>query len=128
MKISKISKGLLLGLTLMLGVSAFAANKARLRVEDPLSVAGKQLKSGDYTVSWEGAGPDVQLSIMQGSKVIATTAAHIVNMDHAADHDSAVFNMSNGERDLAEIRFSGKKFVLAITGQGGGASGGSSSR
>jgi hypothetical protein len=127
MQISKLSKGMLLGLALTLATSALAATKAKLRVDDPLSVAGKELKAGDYTVSWDGNGPDVQLSIMKGNKVVATTPAHIVNMDHAAEQDSAVVNTNNGTRDLSEIRFSGKKFSLAINGGGGGASSGASS-
>jgi hypothetical protein len=129
MQISKSSKGLLLGLALMLGTSAFAANKANLRVDNPLSVAGKELGTGDYTVSWDGNGPDVQLSIMKGKKVVATAPAHIVNMDRAPEHDSAVINMNNGTRDLSQIRFSGKKYALAIGSEGGSsASGGSGVR
>jgi hypothetical protein len=129
MQISKLSKGLLLGLAMVLGTSAFAANKAKLRVDDPLSVAGNELKTGDYTVSWDGNGPDVQLNIMKGSKVVATTPARIVNTDRAPDHDSAVVNMKGGSRDLTEIRFSGKKYALAIGGEAGGsASGGSGVR
>jgi hypothetical protein len=128
MQISKLSKGLLLGLALILGTSAFAANKAKLRVDDPLSVAGTSLKTGDYNLSWEGNGPDVQLSIMKGNKVVATTPAHVMNVDRAPEHDSAVVNVNKGERDLAQIRFSGKKYVLAIGNESGGASSGSSAR
>ena len=129
MQISKLSKGLLLAFTLMLGASAFAANRAKLRVDDPLQVAGKELKSGDYTVSWDGNGPDVQVNILKGNKVVATTPAHIVNRDRASDSDVAVVNMNNGMRDLSEIRFSGKKYVLSINGEtGGGSSGGSGVR
>ena len=43
MKISKISKGLLLGLALLLATTAFAANKGTLQVSDPVTVNGKQI-------------------------------------------------------------------------------------
>src|SRR5690242_12630588 len=42
MTASKISKGLLLGLALLLATSVFAANKGSLQVSDPVTVNGKQ--------------------------------------------------------------------------------------
>ena len=42
MKASKISKGLLLGLALLLATSVFAANKGSLQVSDPVTVNGTQ--------------------------------------------------------------------------------------
>ena len=42
MRVSKISKGLLLGLALLLATSVFAANKGTLQVSDPVTVNGKQ--------------------------------------------------------------------------------------
>ena len=68
MNISKISKGLLLGLALLLAATAFAANKGTLQVTDPITVSGKQIKPGDYIVKWEGNGPDVELSILEWQK------------------------------------------------------------
>ena len=48
MSVSKLSKGLLLGLALLLATSVFAANKRTLQVSDPVTVNGKQLAAGDY--------------------------------------------------------------------------------
>ena len=69
MSVSKISKGLLLGLALLLATSGFAANKGSLQVDDPVTVNGKQLAAGEYTVKWDGAGPNVELNIMKGKNV-----------------------------------------------------------
>ena len=67
MTTSKIYKGLLLGLALLLATSVFAAtNKGSMQVTDPLTVNGKQLPAGDYTVKWDGAGPNVELNILSG--------------------------------------------------------------
>ena len=44
MSVSKVSKGLLLGLALLLATSVFAANKGTLQVSDSVTVNGKQLR------------------------------------------------------------------------------------
>jgi HAMP domain-containing protein len=122
MKIASILKGGLLGLALLLATSAFAANKGSLQVSSPVSVAGKQLAAGDYTVKWEGAGPSVEVSIMQGKNTLAKVPAKVVALDNPSSYDSAVVN-TNGDGS----RFSGKKFALEISGESSGAMGGSSS-
>ncbi len=119
MTTSKISKGLLLGLALLLATSVFAAtNKGSLQVTDPLTVNGKQLPAGDYTVKWDGAGPNVELNIMRGKNVVATVPARMVDLDQSPNRDSLVTNInSDGRKSLNEIRFSGKKFTLAINAE-----------
>jgi len=115
MKSSKLSKGLLLGLALLLATSAFAANKGSLQVSDEVTVSGKQLARGEYTVKWEGNGPNVELNILQGKKVVATAPARLIDLSRSADGDSAVVRKNDdGSRTLAEIRFAGKKYALAL--------------
>ena len=115
MSVSKISKGLLLGLALLLATSVFAANKGTLQVSDPVTVNGKQLAAGDYTVKWEGAGPNVELNILQGKNVVATVPARMVDLERSPDRDSAVTVVnSDGRKSLNEIRFGGKKYAFAI--------------
>jgi len=115
MKASKWSKGLLLGLALLLATSAFASNKGSLAVTDNCMVAGKQLTKGDYKVSWEGNGPDVQLNIMKGKEVVATVPAHMTELNSNAQSDSAILSANtDGSKTLSEIRFAGKKYALAL--------------
>lgn len=115
MKLSKTYKALLLGLTLLLATSAFAASKGSLQVNDKLSVSGKQLAPGDYTVKWEGNGPSVELSILQGRTVVATVPARLIDLSRSADSNAAVVKQNaDGSRSLSEIRFGGKKYALAI--------------
>ena len=78
MSVSKISKGLLLGLALLLATSGFAANKGSLQVDDPVTVNGKPLAAGEYTVKWDGAGPNVEVNIMKGKNVVATVPARML--------------------------------------------------
>jgi hypothetical protein len=129
MKSSKLSKGLLLGLALLLATSAFAANKGSLQVSDEVTVSGKQLARGEYTVKWEGNGPNVELNILQGKKVVATTPARLIDLNRSADGDSAVVRKNDdGSRTLAEIRFAGKKYALAVGNESAKAEAGDSTK
>ena len=128
MNLAKVSKGLILGLALLLSTGAFAASKGTLQLNAPATVAGKQLAAGDYTVKWDGTGPSVQVEILKGKNVVATVPAQVVTLDHASNYDSAVVNTSgDGGRVLSQIRFSGKKLALEVGGEGGASSAGSSS-
>src|ERR1700730_12041806 len=73
----------LFGLTvasLLLGISAFAApaTKGTLKLFDSVSVQGKQLAPGQYTVEWNGEGPNVELSITNGKGAVASVPARVV--------------------------------------------------
>lgn len=110
-------KVLLVGAIVLTAAFAFAENKGSLQVYDKITVNGKQLSPGDYALRWEGNGPEVELSIVKGRQVVATTPAHMVNSEKSADRDSAILKTNaDGTKSLAEIRFSGKKYALAIGG------------
>lgn len=111
----KGSKSLFLGLALLLATSAFAANKGSLQIQEPTSVNGTKLAPGDYKLRWDGNGPSVELSIMQGRKVIAKVPAHVVDLSKPAQNDAAVVkNSEDGTKTLSEVRLSGKKFAFAV--------------
>ena len=111
----KVTKSLVLGLAVLLATSAFAANKGSLQVHEAISVNGQQLTPGDYKVQWDGNGPNVELSIMQGKKVITKVPAHMVDLSKASNADAAVVKSNgDGSKSLAEVRLSGKKFALAV--------------
>lgn len=101
----------------MLTTSVFAASKGSLQVLDQITVNGQPLKAGDYNLKWDGSGANVQLSILKGGKVVATTPAQIVNLQSSPNNNAAVLkNNPDGSRSLSEIRFGGKKYALAIGG------------
>jgi len=119
MKFANISKGLLAGLTLLLATSVFAANthnnKGSLQLQNSVTVSGKTVPAGDYSVKWEGTGSNVQLNILQGSKVVASTSARLVDLNQSSVSDSTVLKSNgDGSKSLAEIRFGGKKFAIAL--------------
>jgi len=116
MKFANLSKGLLLGLALLLATSAFAAvNKGSLQLLDPVTIGGKQLPAGDYSVKWDGNGPNVEVNILQRNKVVATTPARLIDLSQKPNNDAAVLTSSpDGSKSLTEIRFGGKNYALAI--------------
>jgi hypothetical protein len=117
MKITNLSKSLLLGAALLLTTSVFAASKGSLQLMDSITVNGQSLKPGDYNLKWDGTGANVQLSILKGSKVVVTTPAQVVSLPSSPNNNSAVLKSNpDGSRVLSEIRFSGKKYALDLGG------------
>ena len=127
MKFATVTKSLVLGLALLLASSAFAGTKGSLQLNHPVTVNGTQLKAGDYKVEWDGSGPNVELSIMQGKNVVAKVPAHVVDLSTASQSDAAVTKKNDdGSTTLAGVRFQGKKFALELGEAGEGMQSGSS--
>ncbi len=96
MKFATISKSLILGAALLLASSAFAANKANFTFNSPTTVNGTKLKAGDYKLEWDGTGSEVQVSFIQGKKVVAKVPAKLVDLNSNSQNDAAVVN-NNGD-------------------------------
>lgn len=127
MKFATVSKSLVMGLALLVASSAFAATKGSLQLNNPVTINGTTLKPGDYKVQWEGSGPNVELSIIQGKNVVAKAPAHIVELQSAAGQDAAVTRKNDsGPNSLTALRFQGKKFSLELGEAGDGMQSGSS--
>jgi len=126
MKFATVSKGqlvkiLVLGLALMLASSAFALSKGSLQLSNAVTLNGTTLKPGEYKVQWEGSGPNVEVSILQGKNVVATTTAHVVDLQSPSSSDAAVtLKNDSGPNSLSGLRFQGKKFALELTDAGHG--------
>jgi hypothetical protein len=121
MKFSLFSKSLIPTIALALATFAYAgtANKGSLHISDPVQVNGKQLPPGDYTVTWEGDGPSVNLHISRDRKELVSTAARVVPLNQKVSNDMALLSNNQGQRELTGMRFSGKQFELDITGDAG---------
>jgi len=114
MKLSKLSITLLGG-ALLFSVSAFAGggNKASLHLPEKVTVEGKALDPGNYTVEWEGTGPDVQVHILKGKETVATIPARLV--EEAKANSTNAYGSStgaDGTRTLTTIYVGGKKISL----------------
>src|ERR1700689_2464347 len=90
MKFATVSKSMVLGLALLLASSAFAVTKASLQLSNPVIVNGTNLKPGEYKLQWDGSGPNVELSIIQGKNVVAKVPARVVELQTPAANDAAV--------------------------------------
>jgi len=128
MKFATVSKGLLMGLALLLASSAFAASsKGSLQLNNPVLVNGTTLKPGEYKVEWDGSGPSVELSILQGKKVVAKVPAHVVELQTPSNNDAAVTRKNDsGPNTLAGVRFQGKKIAIELGESSDGMQAGSS--
>lgn len=115
MKLSQASKFLVLGLAILLAASAFAESKGVLQLSDKVMVNGQPLAAGQYSVRWNGDGPKVELSIVKNNKVVATVPAHVVTLPDAPINNSAVLSQgTDGNKNLTQVRFGGKRQALAI--------------
>jgi len=115
MKFSKTYAGLLLGTILLLGTTASASNKTTLNLEDAVSIHGTNLPKGQYKVTWEGTGPDIELSFIQSHKTVATTRARLVDLDHPEkDAGYGTRITENGTMSLSTIYFVGRKYDIEI--------------
>jgi hypothetical protein len=118
MKSTLFSRIIFATLALALTTSVFAASdshKSNFEISAATQINGTTIPAGEYTAKWEGSGPTVQVSIMQGRKVVATVPAQIVTLDRAAsDTQAEVRNGSKGERELTALQFAGKKISLEL--------------
>jgi ABC-type nitrate/sulfonate/bicarbonate transport system substrate-binding protein len=118
MKFATVSKSLVMGLALLLASSAFAATKASLTLQNPTTINGTQLKAGDYKLEWDGSGPTVEVSILQGKKVVAKVPAKLVDLNTVSQNNAAVLlKNGDGTTSLTGARFEGKKFALELGGE-----------
>ena len=127
MKFATISKSVVLGLAVLLASSAFAASKANLNLQNPTTINGTKLKAGEYKLAWDGTGPNVEVSILQGKNVIAKVPAKLVDLSSASPNDAAMVKMNgDGTSTLSGARFHGKKYALEIGDSSDGMQAGSS--
>jgi hypothetical protein len=118
---SKISLSLA-AVALMLPLSALAASKNSSNVEipDKVVVNGKQIQPGTYKVEWNGTGPNVEVSILQGHKTVAQVPARIV--DKTYEQQAIVTHQTNsGANVLDQIQLKNKELDLnAQSGENSG--------
>jgi hypothetical protein len=128
MKSLSFFKIMTLAITALLATAAYAAgavHKGNLRIVDTVQVNGKQLPAGDYTVTWEGDGPNVDVHISKGKKEVASAPAKVVTLDQEADQDAVEVSSASGARELTAVRFGGKRYQIDVVSSASGQSGAS---
>jgi hypothetical protein len=115
MKFNTLAMSLLaLGL---FGSSAVAheSNKTTLNLYEKVTVNGKTLNPGKYTVDWEGSGPNVQVNILQGKHTVATTSAHVEEQPSSnANSAYGSTTQPDGTRALTTIFVGGQHTALQL--------------
>jgi hypothetical protein len=105
----------LVALSLSLGAFAKDKNEGKFTLSNPASVGSTQLRPGDYKATWEGSGSDVQVKILQGKNVVATSSAKLV--DNPTRQDSVTVSGDGGARTLDQIDFSSGHKSLVFASQ-----------
>ena len=100
--------------SVLLAASAFAATatKGTLKLYEPVSVQGKQLAAGQYTVEVTGQGPNVELNIVgNGRQAVASIPARLVPVS-AKNRTSgySATKQQDGSSALTTVFFQGKDY------------------
>jgi hypothetical protein len=112
----KLTKMIVPSLVLLMSTSLFAASSGSMSLTEPAQLNGTQLKAGDYKVTWEGTGPEVTVSIMKGSTVVAKAPAHVKELEkNFGSNANLLQRNAEGSVALNGLRFSGKKIALEFT-------------
>src|SRR5271169_3943358 len=80
----------IVALMLMAPVALLAApkNSANVPFTETVTINGASVPPGDYHVVWQGTGPSVDATVLQGNKVIASGPTMLVNAK--SEYDGAV--------------------------------------
>ena len=116
MKLSKIVTTLF-GAALLLASCAFAGetNKTSVNLAEKVTVEGKTIGPGTYKVEWQGTGANVQVTLSQGKRTVATFPAQIneqANNNAVNAYGSAT--EPDGSKSLTAIYVGGKKYILEV--------------
>jgi len=104
-------------LAMCISLSAFAKdknNEGKFSLSSPAQVGSTQLQPGNYTAAWDGSGPEVQVKIMQGKNVVATTSAKLVQKDQRAPYSAVTMSSASGTQTVSELSFGNRKESLVF--------------
>lgn len=101
---------------LMLAVSAMAGDHSgKFNLTSEAQLNGKNLPAGDYKVSWDGQGPEVQVTISKGKNTIVTAPARLVDRESKAVRNAVVLNTNGGGTgSIVELQLAGKQSALVF--------------
>jgi hypothetical protein len=117
MKWNQLAKSAVLALAVMVATSAFAgSNSGSLHLTEGAQINGQSVPAGDYKVRWEGTGSNVEVSFLQGRKVVTKVPARVIELQDKSSYDAAIVDRSSSTPSVSEVRFAGKKFALSLSG------------
>jgi hypothetical protein len=100
----------------LLSAPAFAAKTSQsVNFPEAITVGTTQLPAGDYKVTWDGTGSNVQVTLQQtgtGHPATATVTAKVVDQKNA--RNGYVVDSKGGVKTLETLQFN--KFDVVLTG------------
>jgi hypothetical protein len=95
---------------LMAPVALLAASKdsANVTFTETVTIHGASVSPGDYHVVWQGTGPSVEATILQGKKVVVSAPATLVNAKTQYDGAVETSDGSNNSKVLEAIDWSNR--------------------
>ncbi len=79
-------------------------NRKSITLSEPTIVGSTTLQPGEYTIEWNGSGPDVQVSFSREGTVIATLPATLEAAQNHYDVSVELRLQDSGARSLVDIR------------------------
>jgi hypothetical protein len=118
MKRSSQLTSAMLAVALAMPAISMAATKSQesLSLSKPSKVGDSQLQPGNYKVVWDGNGPDVQVSFLQGKKTVATVPAKLV--EHASTYNSVETSDADNTSKILSIAWKKQSLVFANPASG----------
>ena len=103
----------------LLSAPVFAANNSQtVNIPEAVKVGSTQIPAGNCKVTWTGSGSNVQVSLVEKGKTLATVPATIVEQKH--NLNGITTNTEGGVEVLLAINLSNISLVFAsepVSGQ-----------
>jgi hypothetical protein len=111
----------LLSLTGWAGDSGKAADsgKATIRLYQPATVGSTELAAGEYKITWQGTGPQADVTFSQGKKAVVTVPAQVAQ--ERSGYSGPVIHTNSKTKALLGISL--PKVSLTFNGNGASATG-----
>lgn len=109
------STAILTALAAMAFFVAVAAptDKKTINLLEPMIVGSVTLQPGEYTIEWNGPGPDVQVSFSRGKNVIVTVPATVESAENPYDILVTSHIEESGVHSLVRIQTRGSTLHFA---------------
>ena len=81
----------------------------------PTMVNGQRIPAGDYRLSWSGDSSPAQVSIEDGTTVVAKVDAKVEQRDQPSPNEELISRtLKDGTKALEEVRLSGQRTILVF--------------
>lgn len=99
---------------------AAPTNKRTINLSEPTIVGSLTLTPGQYTIEWNGPGPDVQVSFSQGKNTIVTVPATLEAARNWSDISVTCRTEESGAHSLVAIKTKSSTLHFAPPSVSGG--------